>query len=101
MISYIWVLWLYFAAIVALKEELTRCEKSNAMPVLEEFMTLKSIADEEHQIFENSEDKHIKRTDKMDWMSSVQLWNSDNQHLDDKQNLKPDNIKVKLRLQTL
>ncbi|XP_073286820.1 transcription factor HHO2-like [Primulina huaijiensis] len=75
--------------IVAVKE--VQREKSNAVP-LEEFMPSKKIADEKREKIENSEDD-VKSRDKMNWMSSVQLWNSYNQHLNDEQTLKPDNIK--------
>ncbi|KAL3814194.1 hypothetical protein ACJIZ3_015462 [Penstemon smallii] len=60
-------------AIATLKEELTRCEKFNAEPVLEQFIPLKnSCSDERPQGIESANEK-----DKMNWMSSVQLWNSD------------------------
>ncbi|KZV17758.1 hypothetical protein F511_01567 [Dorcoceras hygrometricum] len=81
-----------FSATVAVKEEMTQCERSNAVPVLEEFMPLKKIADEKHEKTEKIEEKDNKGRDKMNWMSSVQLWNSGNQHFDDKRTLNPDNI---------
>ncbi|XP_073155535.1 transcription factor HHO6-like [Henckelia pumila] len=81
---------LFEITIVAMKEVLSQCGNSNVKPVLEEFMTFKKIADEEEKKIENSEGKDIKSRDKTNWMSSVQLWNSDKQHLDD---LNPDNIK--------
>ncbi|XP_051145403.1 myb family transcription factor EFM-like [Andrographis paniculata] len=65
-------------AIGAVKEELRRYKKSNAEPVLEEFIPLKKD-DEKSNKVGDSKDKDANSRDKMNWMSSVQLWNSDNQ----------------------
>ncbi|KAA8545903.1 hypothetical protein F0562_020646 [Nyssa sinensis] len=62
-------------AIVALKEESTRCRTRNAEPVLEEFIPIKKCCDEGE---ESSVRKENDSKDKMNWMSSVQLWNSGN-----------------------
>ncbi|KAL3621181.1 hypothetical protein CASFOL_036093 [Castilleja foliolosa] len=67
-------------AVVAAEGELAEYKKSNAEPVLEEFMPLnKSCKDEQIDRVEevDSRKKDISCKDKMDWMSSVQLWNSD------------------------
>ncbi|GER50422.1 homeodomain-like superfamily protein [Striga asiatica] len=64
-------------AIVAIEEELALCRKSNAEPVLEEFIPLKKICkDEEVDRVESRPDSETSSRDKMNWMSSVQLWNS-------------------------
>ncbi|KAL0422667.1 UNVERIFIED_CONTAM: Myb family transcription factor EFM [Sesamum latifolium] len=66
-------------AIVTMKEELAQCKKSNVEPVLEEFIPLKkSCTDEKDDKVESSKENNISSRDKMNWMSSVQLWNSDN-----------------------
>uniref|UniRef100_A0A5B7AQN9 HTH myb-type domain-containing protein n=1 Tax=Davidia involucrata TaxID=16924 RepID=A0A5B7AQN9_DAVIN len=61
--------------IVALKEESTECRTRNAEPVLEEFIPIKKRCDEDEK---NDVRKEKDNRDKMNWMSSVQLWNSDN-----------------------
>ncbi|KAL7179061.1 hypothetical protein ACSBR1_042435 [Camellia fascicularis] len=63
-------------AIATLKEESKQCRPRNVEPVLEEFIPLKKNCDEN----EKSEAKKEKDSggDKMNWMSSVQLWNTDN-----------------------
>ncbi|KAL6494744.1 hypothetical protein OROGR_031544 [Orobanche gracilis] len=71
-------------AIVETEDELSQCKKSNSEPVLEEFIPLKKICIDE-KVAENN----ISCRDKMNWMSSVQLWNSDNNQL----TLKLDNTK--------
>ncbi|KAL6546078.1 hypothetical protein OROGR_009952 [Orobanche gracilis] len=71
-------------AIVETEEELSQCKKSNSEPVLEEFIPLKKICNDE-KVPEND----ISCREKMNWMSSVQLWNSDNNQLA----LKLDNTK--------
>ncbi|KAL7002776.1 hypothetical protein U1Q18_003932 [Sarracenia purpurea var. burkii] len=60
-------------AIVTLKEESMQCRARNVEPVLEEFMPLKkdSDEDEESEVKKEKNDK-----EKMNWMSSVQLWNN-------------------------
>ncbi|XP_052194078.1 myb family transcription factor EFM-like [Diospyros lotus] len=57
-------------AIGTLKEESVKCRARNVEPVLEEFIPLKRKCDRDN---DKSEDKK----EKMNWMSSVQLWNSD------------------------
>lgn len=63
------------------KEELAQCHhKPNAEPVLEEFIPLKkSCSDEkDDDKVEGRKENDISSRDKMNWMSSVQLWNSNN-----------------------
>ncbi|KAL3614178.1 hypothetical protein CASFOL_042252 [Castilleja foliolosa] len=81
-------------AIAAADEKLAQNKKSNAEPVLEEFMPLKKSC-KDAQIDRVEEDDTKKDTsyrDKMNWMSSVQLWNSDSD-LNNKLTLKLDNNK--------
>lgn len=60
------------------KTKVGLCERS-AAPVLEEFIPMKSSSCRDDEMVEmNEEDKVVTNTDKRDWMSSVQLWNSDN-----------------------
>ncbi|CAA0830924.1 Homeodomain-like superfamily protein [Striga hermonthica] len=59
--------------IATVKKELIQCKSSIGKPVIEEFIPLK----------ENNTDEKDERgegKDKMNWMSSVQLWNSDGNH---------------------
>ncbi|XP_057496189.1 transcription factor HHO6-like [Actinidia eriantha] len=68
-------------AIVILKEESMQCRTTNIEPVLEEFLPLKKNCDEEK--IEAIKVKDNK--DKVDWMSSVQLWNThDSKTMDSK-----------------
>ncbi|KAL2231583.1 myb family transcription factor EFM [Sesamum indicum] len=70
-------------AIATVKEELMQCKKSNAEPVLEEFIPLKknSAGEEKDETNEGGKEKEIvNNSEKMNWMSSVQLWNSDNNY---------------------
>ncbi|KAK6159388.1 hypothetical protein DH2020_006702 [Rehmannia glutinosa] len=68
----------------ALDEELAQYQKSNVEPVLEEFIPLKkSCKDEKIDKVEVSPEKDVSCRDKMNWMSSVQLWNSNNHHSPD------------------
>lgn len=62
------------AAIVALREESTQYRKSRTEPVLEEFIPLKKSSHEDTKA-EITKDKDSR--EKMSWMSSVQLWNSE------------------------
>ncbi|XP_015874298.3 transcription factor HHO6 [Ziziphus jujuba] len=62
-------------AILTLKEELTQCAVPNAEPVLEEFIPLKKDCDENEE--QNNDNKEKDCKDKKNWMSSVQLWNTD------------------------
>lgn len=84
--------------IVHLKEELTRCKKQNVEPVLEEFIPLKKSCDVDDEKDEVVKEKDNR--DKMNWMSSVQLWNSadctkTDSNLDRKQNTVAEIKKVK------
>ncbi|CAI9764399.1 unnamed protein product [Fraxinus pennsylvanica] len=69
-------------AIVTMEEEIKQCKKSNVQPVLEEFIPLKKPDDdddEDEKVMVSTE-KDVNNRDKMNWMSSVQLWNSDHHH---------------------
>lgn len=88
-----------------MKEESTRYKKSlNVEPVLEEFIPLKKTGDdhdEEDMVETKKENKDCR--DKMSWMSSVQLWNSDNpspktdSQFNRAQNSKPETKKVRIK----
>ncbi|KAG8364296.1 hypothetical protein BUALT_Bualt19G0113700 [Buddleja alternifolia] len=87
-------------AIATVKEELMQCKKSDSEPVLEEFIPLKKISrDDKDEKIENCKEKDsINCRDKMNWMSSVQLWNSDTNYpntnfSNNKPSLKLDNSK--------
>ncbi|MBA0631044.1 hypothetical protein Godav_003079 [Gossypium davidsonii] len=61
-------------AILALKEESTQCvRRRNVEPVLEEFIPLKNNQKENN----NHSDEEEEDDSKKNWMSSVQLWNTD------------------------
>lgn len=60
-------------AIGTLKEQSTQCRSRFVEPILEEFIPLKKSRDQD----EKSEVKREKDKEKMNWMSSVQLWNTD------------------------
>ncbi|KAK6135690.1 hypothetical protein DH2020_030567 [Rehmannia glutinosa] len=78
------VVVVFNTAILALDEELAQYHKSNVEPVLEEFIPLKkSCKDEKIDKVEVSPEKDVSCRDKMNWMSSVQLWNSNNHHSPD------------------
>ncbi|GFP85454.1 two-component response regulator arr18 [Phtheirospermum japonicum] len=63
-------------AIAMMKKELNQC-KSSAEPIIEEFIPLKKKRTDEKD--EKLEEKDVTNSrEKMNWMSSVQLWNSDN-----------------------
>lgn len=66
-----------FLAILALKEESAsaQCAAPNAKPVLEEFIPLKKDCEEHEELNNNKNEKDSR--DKKNWMSSVQLWNTD------------------------
>ncbi|GAV61382.1 Myb_DNA-binding domain-containing protein [Cephalotus follicularis] len=92
-------------AILSLKEGITQCSVSKAKPVLEEFIPLKKDDNSEEKgedggIIKKKTEKDSK--DKKNWMSSVQLWNNDDDDchrpsdtntiiLDPKQNFKLEN----------
>ncbi|KAJ7967421.1 myb family transcription factor EFM-like [Quillaja saponaria] len=59
-------------AILVLKEESVQCRRPKAQPVLEEFIPLKKECDQNE---EHKKEKDCR--DKKNWMSSVQLWNTD------------------------
>ncbi|XP_019166422.1 PREDICTED: myb family transcription factor EFM-like isoform X2 [Ipomoea nil] len=63
-------------AIVALKEESVQCRKSKVEPVLEEFIPLKKSCDGGGDRVEIRKDKDSR--EKMNWMSSAQLWHGEN-----------------------
>lgn len=66
-----------------MQEELAQCKKANSEPVLEEFIPLKKIcSDEKDDKVDDSKEKDVSSRDKKNWMSSVQLWNSDDQTSD-------------------
>lgn len=85
----------FIAAIAAMKEELVQCKNSAAKPIMEEFIPLKkSIAGEDDEKIEDvNEEEIVCSRDKMNWMSSVQLWNSDDQNYDEPSTSKLDNDK--------
>ncbi|KAK8640135.1 hypothetical protein V6N13_007895 [Hibiscus sabdariffa] len=76
-------------AIVALKEESVQCMSRNVEPVLEEFIPLKNKkgsnqSEEDGVLVTNKKEKDSNNSsncnnnkDKKNWMSSVQLWNTD------------------------
>ncbi|KAK9287250.1 hypothetical protein L1049_015663 [Liquidambar formosana] len=61
--------------IIYLKEESMQNRPSNIQPVLEEFIPLKKNCDEDNGIHKETDCK-----DKKNWMSSVQLWNTDDDY---------------------
>ncbi|MBA0875556.1 hypothetical protein Goshw_007920 [Gossypium schwendimanii] len=64
-------------AILALKEESTQCvRRRNVEPVLEEFIPLKNNQKENNNHSEEEEEEE-EDDSKKNWMSSVQLWNTD------------------------
>ncbi|KAL6963954.1 hypothetical protein U1Q18_034960 [Sarracenia purpurea var. burkii] len=77
-------------AIVTLKDESTRCKTRNVEPILEEFIPLKKNCeeDEKSEVEEENDTK-----DKMNWMSSVQLWNTDDyKNIDSEYDQKQDSV---------
>ncbi|XP_031129766.1 transcription factor HHO5-like [Ipomoea triloba] len=74
-------------AIVALKEEAVQCRRSRMEPVLEEFIPLKKSSDDDEDKIETRRERGSR--EKVDWMNSVQLWSSGNNHcLSSKNDLK-------------
>ncbi|XP_022896781.1 transcription factor HHO5-like [Olea europaea var. sylvestris] len=67
-------------AIATMKGELMQCKNSSTEPILEEFIPLKKISDDSDEKVEVPRNEIVSSSDKMNWMSSVQLWNSDNQN---------------------
>lgn len=66
-------------AILVLKEELEKCRVQNSLPVLEEFIPLKKEIDQSEENNNDDDDNNNNECrDKMNWMSSVQLWNNNN-----------------------
>ncbi|KAL8553310.1 hypothetical protein ACS0TY_001835 [Phlomoides rotata] len=63
-------------AIATIEEEIMLCKKSNPKPILEEFIPLK-IKSPDVKIEAPNEKEITNSKEKMSWMSSVQLWNSD------------------------
>lgn len=82
-------------AIIALKEELMALKKSsNAEPVLEEFIPLKKTCDEDAEVKMNSKEKGA--GDKKNWLSSTQLWNTnDNNQIQNRKSNSTDQITKK------
>lgn len=80
-------IWVVVAAIVALKEEAVQCRRSKmeVEPVLEEFIPLKKNSDDGDDKIEARRERD--RREKVDWMNSVQLWNSGNHGLSSKNDL--------------
>ncbi|XP_027361940.1 myb family transcription factor EFM-like [Abrus precatorius] len=80
-------------AISALKVESAKCRVLKSEPVLEEFIPLKRECDQR----EESEKEKECKDNKKNWMSSVQLWNTDNNYkknacdCDKKPNFKQEN----------
>ncbi|KAB2634408.1 hypothetical protein D8674_038271 [Pyrus ussuriensis x Pyrus communis] len=62
----------------ALKEEAMQCTAPDIQPVLEEFIPLKNDCDKNKGGSSNNNKKEKDSRDKKNWMSSVQLWNTDN-----------------------
>ncbi|KVH93262.1 transcription factor HHO6-like isoform X1 [Cynara cardunculus var. scolymus] len=80
-------------AIIVLKEESMVLKKSsNAEPVLEEFIPLKKTCDEDEQLEMNGKEKGA--GDKRNWLSSTQLWNTNDNtpNTNQTQNWKPNSI---------
>lgn len=71
-------------AIFALKEEGMQFRKQNAEPVLEEFIPLKKSCDEVGK--DEIQNKEKDSGDKKNWLSSTQLWNTDDDHPSTKPN---------------
>ncbi|CAN4107658.1 unnamed protein product [Withania somnifera] len=82
-------------AIVALREESMQYRKSRTEPVLEEFIPLKKSSDEDTKV-ETTKDKDSR--EKMSWMSSVQLWNTES-ITDEVNNKQPSKSELKLDAQ--
>ncbi|KAK8561297.1 hypothetical protein V6N13_149529 [Hibiscus sabdariffa] len=64
-------------AIVALKEESMQCAGRKVEPILEEFMPLKENNHSEEDSNKKNDSNFNCNKDKRNWMSSVQLWNTD------------------------
>ncbi|XP_077225054.1 myb family transcription factor EFM-like [Tasmannia lanceolata] len=74
--------------IQVVKEEAVPCRSSNAHPVLEELMPIRSKLDEDRVIKREKDN-----SDKMNWMSSAQLWsNNSNNNANNKKNKSVDVI---------
>ncbi|KAL2512188.1 myb-like transcription factor family protein [Abeliophyllum distichum] len=70
-------------AIVTMKEESMQCRESTSQPVFEEFIPLKKTSDDHDHDDQNvgvSNGNDNNCREKMNWMSSVQLWNADYHH---------------------
>lgn len=90
-------------AILLLKEESMQCARASkkVQPVLEEFIPLKNnnSEDDDEDVRPIKKEKDSSKDNKKNWMSSVQLWNTDDNHptndpiFDSKQNL---NLKIKI-----
>ncbi|XP_039013136.1 transcription factor NIGTH1-like [Hibiscus syriacus] len=67
-------------AILALKEESMQCVGRRVEPVLEEFMPLKEDNHSEEDSNKKNDNEFNCNKDKKNWMSSVQLWNADDDY---------------------
>ncbi|KAM1242950.1 hypothetical protein ACFX2G_035255 [Malus domestica] len=67
-------------AIRALKEDAMQCAAPKVQPVLEEFIPMKKDCDKNKGGSGNNNKKEKDSRDKKNWMSAVQLWNTDNYH---------------------
>lgn len=88
------------AAIMALREESTQYKKPIVKPVFEESIPLKKISLKDDKVEMNKDNDS---REKMSWMSSVQLWDSDPQNPNtdihnSKKSSKSEPKKVKTRL---
>lgn len=71
--------FVFVSAILAVKEESIQCAVPRTLPVLEEFIPLKKERDDDDEEEDNFR-KGKDYRDQKNWMSSVQLWNSDDNH---------------------
>ncbi|KAE8702233.1 Homeodomain-like superfamily protein [Hibiscus syriacus] len=67
-------------AILALKEESMQCVGRRVEPVLEEFMPLKEDNHSEEDSNKKNDNDFNCNKDKKNWMTSVQLWNTDDDY---------------------
>ncbi|PHU10507.1 hypothetical protein BC332_22367 [Capsicum chinense] len=83
-------------AIGTLREESMQYRKSRKEPVLEEFIPLKKSLDEDTKAEITAKDKDSR--EKMSWMSSVQLWNSEShcEKTDEVNNKQPSKSELKV-----
>ena len=89
-VLYLWLLTFLFSAILAVKDEKMQCAVPKTKPVLEEFIPLKKEQEEDDG---DDSKKGNDYRDQKNWMSSVQLWNSDDNH--------HSNYKLETKVQTI